>query len=145
MAINSVAYDFENIRIDLGGTETIGLRSISYEDGFENEKMMGARRWAEDSTEGVYNAEDAEAELLFYEYRNLISRLGNGFGNKSKRFDISVTYAHDGEPTVTDILQGCRIRTPAADHSQGGDNLVVSVTFEVMRVKWDGNYLLDDG
>ena len=136
--INEVAYDFENVRIDANNTEIKGISAISYEHGFETEKQFGSGREAFDATEGVYEADDAEITMAEYAYRNLVDSLGAGYMSKAARFDISVAYAHAGEPVITDILERCRIIRDAHDLSQGPDGLEVTITVQVMKVKPNG-------
>ena len=109
MPINTVAYDFQNIRIDVGGTELTEAVSIDYGSVVETEKQYGSGREAFDATEGVYSTNDCELVLPEFEYRNLIERLGPGYMTKRARFAISVTYAHDGEATYSDTLERCRL------------------------------------
>jgi hypothetical protein len=132
--INKVAYDFENIRIAVGGTEITGVSSIDYSSTVESEKEFGSDREAYDATEGFINVEDVEMELKEYEYRNLIERLGPGYMRKKARFDISVSYAHEGEPVYTDALQRCRIIGDAHNPQQGAEGLMVSLTLQVMKI-----------
>jgi hypothetical protein len=132
--INQVSYDFENIRIDVAGRELTGITSISYEQNVETEKEYGAGREAYDSTEGVINVEDGEMTLKEFEYRNLIEALGPGYLTKAARFDVSVTYGHDGEPTYSDTLQRCRIISDAHDAQQGADGLEVTVGLQIMKI-----------
>lgn len=138
MAINSVAYDYQNIKIDLGGTEEIGCESVSYELTVESEKQYGASRSAFDATEGVFNVEDSKVTLTEAAFRNLCERLGDGFMTKAARFDVSVSYSHEGEPLVVDILERCRIIGISKDHSRGPEGLVVELTLQVMSCKLDG-------
>jgi hypothetical protein len=136
--INNVAYDYENIKIDLGGTEALGARSVSYEWGFESEKQYGAGREALDATEGVFNVEDSTLTLTLPEFENLKERLGAGYMTKAARFDVSVSYSHAGEPIITDTLERCRIIKVSRDHQQGAEALEVELTLQVMSLKTNG-------
>lgn len=136
--INGTTYDYENIRIDVDGFEDIGIRSINYEDTVETEKQFGAGREAIDATEGVYEAQDGTMTMLWYAYRNMIERMGNGNMSKSNRFDISVSFAHEGEETQTDTLERCRIIGKARDHEQGPEGLEVEVTIQIMKILENG-------
>lgn len=140
MAINRVAYDYENIRCDLGaaGEVTAGISALSYELTVETEKEYGAGREAYDATEGVHNVEDVTLTLKEWAFRNLVEKLGAGWMTKASRFDISVTYAHDGEPTVTDVLQRCRITGVSKDHSHGAEGLEVELTLQCMKAVLGG-------
>jgi hypothetical protein len=137
--INAVSYDFENIRIDLGPAgEVTGITNISYELTVDTEKEYGASREAFDATEGVHNVEDVTITMKEFALRNLIEKIGGGFMTKAARFDISVTYAHEGEPTVTDVLQRCRIIGISADHSQGPEGLEKELTLQCMKIIYGG-------
>jgi hypothetical protein len=133
MTINAVAYDYENIRISVAGRELIGITSISYNASLETEKISGSGREDIDETEGHLTVEDGELELHVYEYRNLVDSLGDGFLTKRARFDITVTYAHAGEPAIVDTLERCRLKGFGKELSKG-DVPMVTVPFSCMRV-----------
>lgn len=139
--INKVAYDFENIRIDIGSAGPVtfeGIIALSYELTVDTAKEYGAGREAYDATEGTHNVEDAKLTLREWAFRNLVEKLGPGYMTKAARFDISAAYAHDGEPVSTDVLQTCRIIGVSRDHSQGSDSLEVELTLQVMKCITNG-------
>lgn len=138
MPINEVAYDYENIKVDTGNGDEIGARSISYEVTVDTEKQFGAGREALDATEGVVNVEDVKVNFTEAAFRNLIERMGDGFMSKAKRIAISASYAHDGNPLITDTFEKCRIIGISKDHQQGPEGLETEVTFQVMTCKLNG-------
>jgi hypothetical protein len=134
--VNRVPYDWASIEIDCDDLILQGARSISYEHGMEVEKNFGASREALNRTEGVYSAEDGELTLLESDYRLLIQKFGPGYMRKV--FQISVSYSHANEPTITDELIDCRIIGDAHDKQQGPDGLEVSLTISIMKIKASG-------
>ena len=133
--INEVAYAFEDTRISAKETEIKGITKITYPNAqIESEKISGAGREDIDETDGHLTLEDGELEMHVYQYRNLIETLGPGFLRKKARFDITVTYAHDGEPTITDTLERCRLKGFGKELSKG-DVPMVTVPFSCMRIK----------
>jgi hypothetical protein len=137
MTINAVAYDYQNVRISVAGRELEGVVSISYNASLETEKISGSGREDIDETEGHLTIEDGELELHQYEYRNLIEALGDGFLTKKARFDITVTYAHAGEPVIVDALERCRLKGFGHELSKG-DVPMVTVPFSCMRIRVGG-------
>ncbi|GAC1585835.1 MAG: hypothetical protein NVS3B20_27720 [Polyangiales bacterium] len=45
---------------------------------------------------------------------------------------------------VTDTLQGCTIEESDLSPKQGEDPMEVKVTLSVMRIKWNGLYMVED-
>jgi len=132
--VKNVPYDFANLEIDINNTIVSGLRGISWEHGFEVEKLFAAAREAIGRTEGVYNVEDVELTLYESSYHELITALGAGYMTEAARFPMSLSYAHPDAPTVDVQFQDCRIIKDAHDHQQGAEGLECSVTLSVMKV-----------
>ena len=57
--------------------------------------------------------------------------------------DIPVSYADQGQPTITDVLENVRMTKNAAKNSKGGDPSMVDVDLKICgpgRIKWNGRY-----
>lgn len=80
----------------------------------------------------------AEGSLTTYleEWKELLDALGDGYMEKS--FDITVSYAEDGRPTVTDKLRGCRIKKVEESHSQGTDGLTMKIDLHILWIEFGG-------
>jgi hypothetical protein len=134
MKINGVAYDHATLTTD-NGYVLEGVKSISWSDTVESEKIRGGGRKAIDYTDGVHDVDDGSMTIEFYGWRNLIGSMGKGFMRKRKKSDWSLAYAHEGEPLVTDILKGVRIAGSSRDHEEGPDPLEVEVTLQILDVE----------
>lgn len=131
-AQDHIPFDFQSLELDLDGTIVEGLKGISFEHGFEREKIYGSTREALDETIGVYSVEDPELTMLESTHTMIITKLGSGY--MTKQFDLSVTYNFPDRPTKTVELQKCRIKSEAHDYQQGPEGLEVSVTLSAMKV-----------
>lgn len=145
MTVNAVAYDYENIKITVAGVELDGCTAVSYEDGVEREYAYGAAREPYDQTDGVYTPEDCEVTVKHHTYLNLLEKLGPGYYRKSKKFTVSVVYAHAGETPQTDELVDCTLMHIADDHSQGPDPLEHVLTIKPLKIKRNGREPMNDG
>lgn len=137
-AVNSVPYDNAALELTLDDLVIVGRRGISFEHGFEVEKLFGATREAIARTPGVHNVEDVEITMYQSDYFSLVAKMGNGYMSEEKTFSGMLTYNYPGEKIHTVEFVGMRIITDAHDIQQGPEGVEVSVTCSVMRLKIDG-------
>lgn len=133
--INGVRHSYASIELDVNGKKFYGHREISYSQDLEPGEVRGAHAQLLGRTRGDLKAEGSLTTYLG-EWKKLLSALGNGYMEKS--FDITVSYAEDGQPTVTDKLRGCRIKKVEESHSQGTDGLTVKIDLHIMWIEYDG-------
>ncbi len=133
--INGRRYSFASVKLKVAGREYVGVKEVSYNWKIERSKVRGANIQPLGMTRGEY---DCEGSITFYkeEYDELIAALGNGYGEAV--FDVSVTYADVGQPTVTDELRGCSLAGGEKSPSQGTDALEVKCDLSV-------SYILENG
>lgn len=131
--INGHRYSYASIEADVNGKKFYGHREISYSQDLEPGEVRGAHSQLLGRTKGELKA---EASLTTYmeEWKELLDALGDGYMEKS--FDITVSYAEDGRPTVTDKLRGCRIKRVEESHSQGTDALAVKIDLHVLWIEF---------
>lgn len=134
MALTVVAYDFQNLKTEVGETK-VKVKSISWSTTVESEKIYGSGRKAIDYTDGRFTVEDGSATLEFAEYKNLIGELGPGFMRKKSKFDWSLISEHEGHPAMPDVLKGVRIIGSSRDHEEGPDPLEVEISFQILDVE----------
>jgi hypothetical protein len=134
MAIDVRAYDYQNIKTEIGATK-VKAKSVSWSESVESEKIYGSGRKALDYTDGRHTVEDGTAVLEWAEWRNLIGEIGPGFMRKRKRFDWALIGEHEGNPVITDVLKSCRIIGSSHDGEEGPDPLEVEFTFQVLDVE----------
>lgn len=132
--INGHDYSFASVEVRVDGQTFTGIKSISYSDQVERAKNYGTSSLVRGYTRGQY---EGEGSLEFYasEWGNFLKALGNK--PYLKRFSITVTYAEDGQPTVTDSLEGCRLKKRSRDHSEGNEGLTVKCDLDVQVIKMD--------
>lgn len=130
--VNGVRYDFSSIKIDLdGGLKLQGIKEINYSHGLEPTDVEGASAEPIGRTRGKYSRE-ASMTLYEWEWKILRDRFGDGY--LEKVFTISVTYADDGQPTITDQILGCRIKKVDKARATGGDAAEVKLDLHCMKI-----------
>ena len=134
--INGFRYQFSNIEIDIDGDIITEVQSIDYEHGLEGTKTRGTGSvYATGETTGEYDS-SGKIELPKHVAAALRAKLGKGY--LRKRFPITVSYADEGQPVITDRLIGCRISKEGNSHSNGTDGLKESLDMSIMRVQLNG-------
>ena len=133
--VNGKRYDFSSIVLQLPERKILGFKEINYSQKLEPGEVRGAHAQLLGRTRGNYTGEGSMT-LYRQEADELRQALGDGY--MEKEFDITVTYADDGQPTVTDILKACRIVGEDASHSQGQDPLVEKFDLSVLSIKKNG-------
>lgn len=136
--VNNIVYDFASIQIDCGGRIVEGAVSISYKHSVKVEKFWGTSRTALGRTDGVYECDDCQIELRKSDADDLRAYIGKGYMRESKKFQLSVTYGKDGDPTRSDELVDCRIIEEGDDHKQGPGAITETLMLSVMHLKKKG-------
>lgn len=129
--INGTKYDYGSVSIDLLG-KLRGVKEIKYKNMKAGTKTreLGTRE-ASGRTGGEL---DCEASMVMYrkEFDELVGRLGEGYMDRV--FNVTVTHADTGQPTVSDQIIGCKLTTDDHSAATGGDALEVSIDLQPMRV-----------
>jgi hypothetical protein len=134
--INGFRYQFSNIEIDIDGDVITEVTSIDYEHKLEPGETRGTGSvYATGRTTGEYTA-SGKIELPIHVAAALRARLGKGYLRKP--FPITVSYADEGQPVITDRLFDCRMTGESNSHSNGTDGLVESIDLHIMRVQKNG-------
>ena len=119
--INGNLYDWESVEIQLPNGIAIGVSNIDYDDERPLEE-----RYGKGSTPRGYGRKNYKAsgklELDLDEADRLTMALG-GSVYASEPFAITVSYATDGQPTITDVLPACKITKTGSGAKQGDDNV----------------------
>lgn len=140
--INGNRYDWSSVVVKINGEEFGGIKEINYSQSLEPGEMRGTRAQVTGRGRGKYNA---EGDITFYDsdfyvVAAALDKLGGGDGAGSPgpagmmevSFDITVSRAEAVLGTVTDVLQGCRLKKIAPGGSEGGDLMVVKCDLHVM-------------
>jgi len=129
--INGVRYDFSSIVFHINGDLIIGVKEISYKNTRDRGEVRGTSLQKLGRTRGQYKAE-ASATIFRREFDDLVDRLGDGY--MEVVFPITVSYADDGQPLVTDTIVGCTITEDEHSNSAGTDATEVKLTFDPMYI-----------
>lgn len=119
--INGNLYDWEGVEIQLPNGVAIGVSNIDYDDERPVEERYGKGSVPRGYGRKNYKA-SAKIELDLDEADRLQEALG-GSVYDSESFPIVVSYAADGQPTITDVLPSCKITKTSSGGKQGDDNV----------------------
>ena len=103
--INGLRYSWASVRIQADGNEYVDIKDITYSHTIDRGEVRGSGPQLLGFTRGEYKAEGS-ITFLKEGYDALIAAFGDGY--LEHVFDIAVSYADEGQPTVTDQLVGCR-------------------------------------
>ena len=133
--INGVRYDFSSIVFHINGDIVLGVKEISYKNSRDRGELRGTSPQKLGRTRGQYKSE-ASATVYRREFDELIIKLGDGY--MEIVFPITVSYADDGQPLVTDTIVGCTIGEDDHSNSSGTDPTEVKLTFDPMYILING-------
>jgi hypothetical protein len=147
--INGNIYDYSSIVAIVNGLPYQGIVEITYSDSLEPGVLHGTGAVMRGRTRGPYQAEASmtfakeDFEIFSDALAIQAAALGGGFGETT--FPISVSYAEATRPTISDRIEGCRVMRVENSHSAGsGDALVTKVDLSIVRIRWNGKYLVND-
>lgn len=134
--INGRRYTWASAEIAIGRTGqkrdiTRLIKSITYSDSLE--PAVGRGNSAKKQVRGL-GIQEPEASITFYrrEWDELLDTLGDGFG--AVAFDLSVSYADAGQPTVTDTIVAARIKSYETGGEEGEDLIEVEAELDPMDI-----------
>jgi hypothetical protein len=129
--INGNRYAFSSVELVANGRRYKGVKEIKYDDSLEPERVRGTSPNNLGVTQGDY---DANASITLYreEFDQLTNDLGDGYGEIE--FEVTVTYANRGAPTVVDRLPAVRIKKVDNSNAQGPEALEVPLELCVIDV-----------
>lgn len=135
--INGRAYDFSAVIIRAKGvTVEDGVAEIAYKDSMERGSFYGTSRRRRARTGGKYSCEGSW-KLLRVTHVALVAALG-GDGFMDVEFEITVSYADQGQPVITDTLTGVLIASNDVSASEGTDAIQVSSDLDIDSILWNG-------
>lgn len=133
--INGLRYSWASARFQFDGNEYVDIKEITYSHTIDRGDVRGSGPQLLGFTRGEYKAEGS-VTFLKEGYDALLQAFGNGY--LERVFDVAVSYAEEGQPTVTDQLVGCRLGKAEKNPSQGTDALEVSCDLHI-------TYILENG
>jgi len=133
--INGVRYDFSSIVFHILGDQVLGVKEIAYKNSRERGEVRGTSPQRLAKTRGQYKCEGS-CTIYRREFDELIQRLGEGY--QDVVFTVTVSYALDGQPLVTDTLVGCTLNEDDHSNSSGVDATEVKLTLDPMYILMNG-------
>lgn len=128
--VNGFEYSYASIALKIGGQRYYGATSINYDDSLEPGMVEGTSTLPLGDTAGKWSG-NSSIEFNRRDGQALIDSLGDGYGRV--RFPITVQYAEEGMPVVTDELPICRIKKAGNSNSAGSDPS--KMTFDLSLLK----------
>ncbi|MCC5911321.1 MAG: hypothetical protein JJT76_12870 [Clostridiaceae bacterium] len=137
--INGKRYGWEDISTRLPTGELVDYENIDYSDEKEIEEKYGKGSNPRGYGSGNYKAE-AKVTMLREEFQRSIV----AYANSTRRtiytlppFPITVSYANEDNPTVTDVLRQCKIKKISTSGSQGESDVKVELELAVLGgIRW---------
>jgi len=138
--INGKSYSWEDISVVLPYGEIVGFTDIEYSESKEFEPVYGKGSNPYGYGSGNYSAE-GKVTLSREEHGKLVAyakKLGRSLTTLPP-FTISVSYANEDQPTVTDILKSVKIAKVSSGASQGDKSLKVEYELKIFGgIWWNG-------
>lgn len=141
-AINGYHYSYASIEITMLGEVTKYVAELSYDDAVERGLGRGTSGRKKIRTRPENSP---EASITFYrrEFDEFVARLKTaadraGVAPRDFQFEMTVTYADNGQPTVTDTLQDCVIGGPSTNPSEGTDPTQIELPLDINKILWNG-------
>lgn len=140
MNINGNEFSWSSIVLRIGAQKVNGFKAIKYSDEIEGrDPHYGASVVPRGRTRGRYKVGDCSLTMYLSEFKSLIARLGNGWGEVEGEI---VVQFREGSDYHEHVLE--RVRLGGADHSneEGTDASEVEIPLHVHRIRRDGLYLM---
>lgn len=142
MNINGNEFSWSSVMLRIAGQKITGFKAVKYSDEIEGrDPVYGASVIPKGRTRGRYKVGDCSMTLYLSDFKTLIARLGNGYGQVEGEL---VVQFREGSDFHEHVLE--RVRIGGADHSseEGTDASEVEVSLSVMRIRRDGKYLMTE-
>lgn len=140
MNINGNEYSWASVLGRFMGEKISGIKAVKYSDEIEGrDPVYGASVIPKGRTRGRYKVGDCSVTMYLSDFKRLISRLGNGYGEVEGEIVIQFREGSDFHEHVLE-----RVRLSGSDHSneEGTDASEVEISLSVMRIRRDGKYLM---
>lgn len=139
--VNGFLYSFASIEAKLGGKRFIGFKEINYKSKRDRGKLHGAASQMLGRTRGKHTS-DTSFALYRASWQEFIDFLMEGqtrfVGICDVFFEIVVTFAEEGAPTLTDELKNCTIDEIDCGNSDGTDPSMIKNSLTVQRILYNG-------
>ena len=139
--VNGHMYQFSSIVLTVGGVPFDLIEAINYESTNEATQFYGTHKTPIGQTKG--NVSHTASMTIPAVGRDALLALitrGGTRGWADSPFVLTVSYAEEGQPVTTDVLDGCRLTKIGKSHSQGNEPLKVELELSVPTILY-GNGL----
>lgn len=131
-SINGNRFDFSSIEVNLFGQLFGGFRAVNYKPQLDPGEARGNRAQMLGRTRGKYTV-DGSFEIYASEYDAFTTLLvSRGLGIYEQSFDVVINYAEVLSSPITDILNGCRLKSSDRSNKEGNEALVVKCDLSIM-------------
>ena len=128
--VNGFEYSFASIELVVADVRYFGATSINYDDGLAPGMSKGTSTLPLGWTAGEWTG-TGSIEFNRRDGQAIIDALGDGYGRVPMQ--ITVQYAEDGMPVITDTIPLCRIAKTTNGNAAGSDP--AKMTFELALLK----------
>jgi hypothetical protein len=137
--INGHLWDYSSVKFRINGVRIFEVTDLNYKHGLKPGVMRGTGAKKRGRTRGTYDA-DGGFTITKASYQLLLQVLGGGGAVPYMEvpFDIQVSYGENAGPTVTDVLEACRITEDEDSPSEGEAPATVKVTLDINEVIRNG-------
>lgn len=133
--INGHHHSFASIEFTVRGVRITGVTAINYSDALDRGEVRGTSAQRLGFTRGDYTPE-ADFELIREEAERMEEALGDGLYDEV--FDVTVVYADENAPTITDKLIGCRLAGIESGNTQSTDASTKAYELDLDHIVWNG-------
>lgn len=130
--INGYLFQFSSIILTVDGKPMQGITAVNYDSSSEQSMFYGNSKTPVAMTKGTASSTGSLTipATLRDAFLALVTK-GGTRGMFDTPFTVTVSYAEEGNPVTTDILEGCRVSRMSAAHSQGSEPLSVDIELAV--------------
>jgi hypothetical protein len=139
--INGHMYQFSSIVLTVNGVPFDAVTAVNYESTNESSMFYGTSKTPIAQTKG--NVSHTGSITIPADRRDALLALVTHGGTKGwadSPFVVTVSYAEEGEPMTTDVLDGVRLTKIGHAHSQGNEPLSIDLELSVPTIVY-GNGL----
>ena len=135
--INGQGYDFTSLQVTmLGNPLVIGLKSISYTTTQEKNNAKGVGGQPVERTRGSIDY-SGSIGLTLKEVKQLRQATGGLPVTQIPSFSISISFANDVDPVITDVLEFVEFTEDPTELSEGDTDVVVTLPIIIGNIKYN--------
>lgn len=141
--INGRMYDWASIELGVAGMPIPSFTAVEYSDQADEKMVYGRGRSPVGYSQGNYSA-SGKITVHREAYEALMAgakALGGKGLYSMKPFPITITYANEDKPPVTDVIKGVRPTKRSASNSQNQEAATIDIEFIAFEITWGSSEL----